>query len=115
MEGVKSEINLHDLAKIDIRVGEILCVIDIGESDRLVKLYVDFGEFKRTILVGIKGERDNIKDIEGIQALFVVNIKPKVIMGVESEGMLLSIGYKEIICPLLAIPEKSTRNGLRVS
>ena len=63
---VKENINIDVLDKIDIRVGTIKLVEDVEKSDKLVKLSVDFGEFTRTILVGMKGERDNPKEIEGI-------------------------------------------------
>ncbi len=86
---VKANINMDVLDKIDIRVGTIKLVEDVEKSDKLVKLSVDFGEFTRTILVGMKGERDNPKEIEGKQALFVVNLAPKKMAGEVSEGMLL--------------------------
>ncbi|EKO1913242.1 tRNA-binding protein [Clostridium botulinum] len=111
---VKENINIDVLDKIDIRVGTIKLVEDVEKSDKLVKLSVDFGEFTRTILVGMKGERDNPKEIEGKQALFVVNLPPKKMAGEVSEGMLFDIGYADGIIPVLAQPEKPTPNGTRV-
>ncbi|CBZ02445.1 tRNA-binding protein [Clostridium botulinum] len=111
---VKANINMDVLDKIDIRVGTIKLVEDVEKSDKLVKLSVDFGEFTRTILVGMKGERDNPKEIEGKQALFVVNLAPKKMAGEVSEGMLFDIGYADGIIPVLAQPEKPTPNGTRV-
>ncbi|APH22811.1 tRNA-binding domain protein [Clostridium botulinum] len=111
---VKANINMDVLDKIDIRVGTIKLVEDVEKSDKLVKLSVDFGEFTRTILVGMKGERDNPKEIEGKQALFVVNLAPKKMAGEVSEGMLFDIGYADGIIPVLAQPEKSIPNGTRV-
>ncbi|MBY6798450.1 tRNA-binding protein [Clostridium botulinum] len=111
---VKANINMDVLDKIDIRVGTIKLVEDVEKSDKLVKLSVDFGEFTRTILVGMKGERDNPKEIEGKQALFVVNLPPKKMAGEVSEGMLFDIGYADGIIPVLAQPEKPTPNGTRV-
>lgn len=102
---VKANINMDVLEKIDIRVGTIKLVEDVEKSDKLVKLSVDFGEFTRTILVGMKGERDNPKEIEGKQALFVVNLAPKKMAGEVSEGMLFDIGYDDGIIPVLAQPE----------
>ncbi|NEZ75720.1 tRNA-binding protein [Clostridium botulinum] len=99
---VKANINMDVLDKIDIRVGTIKLVEDVEKSDKLVKLSVDFGEFTRTILVGMKGERDNPKEIEGKQALFVVNLPPKKMAGEVSEGMLFDIGYADGIIPVLA-------------
>ncbi|MBU5299572.1 tRNA-binding protein [Clostridium sporogenes] len=111
---VKENINMDVLDKIDIRVGTIKLVEDVEKSDKLVKLSVDFGEFTRTILVGMKGERDNPKEIEGKQALFVVNLPPKKMAGEVSEGMLFDIGYADGIIPVLAQPEKPIPNGTRV-
>ena len=111
---VKENINIDVLDKIDIRVGTIKLVEDVEKSDKLVKLSVDFGEFTRTILVGMKGERDNPKEIEGKQALFVVNLPPKKMAGEVSEGMLFDIGYADGIIPVLSQPEKPTPNGTRV-
>lgn len=109
---VKPTINYQDLDKVDIRVGLIEKVEDIEKSDKLVKLTVDFGEFTRTILVGMKQERANPKEIEGKQALFVVNLAPRHMMGEISEGMILDIGYGNGIIPVLACPEKRVPNGV---
>ena|SRR3989344_8129419 len=108
---VKPLIRFEDLEKVDIRVGRIEKVEDIPDSDKLVRLTVDFSEFKRTILVGMKKERENPQEIEGKQALFVVNLQPKKMMGELSEGMLFDIGYPNEITPVLALPEKEVPNG----
>ena len=110
---VKPNITLDVLDKIDIRVGTIISVEDIKNSNKLVKLSVDFGDFMRTILVGMKGERENPKEIEGKQALFVVNLAPKKMAGELSEGMLFDIGYVDGIVPVLAQPEQAVPNGTR--
>lgn len=110
---VKPNIDIELLEKIDIRVGTILSVEDVEKSNKLVKLTVDFGSFQRTILVGMKGERDNPKEIEGQQALFVVNLAPRKMAGEVSEGMLFDIGYADGIIPVLAQPEKPVPNGTR--
>lgn len=114
MKEIKAEIKMKDLDKIDIRVGTIETVEDVPASDRLIKMTVDFGAFKRTILVGMKKERDNPKEVEGKQALFVVNLAPREMFGIESHGMLWDIGYEDGIIPVLAMPEKPVPNGTRV-
>jgi tRNA-binding protein len=111
---VKPNITLDELNKIDIRVGTIKLVEDIEKSSKLVRLTVDFGDFMRTILVGMKGERDNPKEIEGLQALFIVNLASKKMAGETSEGMLFDIGYADGIIPVLAQPETPVPNGTRV-
>ena len=101
------------MERVDIRVGRILAVEDIEGSEKLVRLMVDFGDFKRKILVGMKKERKDTKEIEGRQALFVVNLESKEMMGEVSEGMLFDIGYADGITPILAVPEKEVPNGAR--
>lgn len=110
----KPTISYDDLSKVDIRVGTIEKVKDIEKSDKLVRLVVNFGDKKRNILVGMKKERKNPKEIEGLQALFVVNIEPREMMGEMSEGMLFDIGYEDDIIPVLALPEKPVPPGTRV-
>lgn len=109
---VKPNIGMDVLEQIDIRVGLILQVEDVPKSEKLVKLTVDFGEFQRTILVGMKKERENPKEIEGKQALFVVNLAPRKMAGEISEGMIFDIGYENGIIPVLAQPEKPVPNGV---
>lgn len=110
---VKEIIGLDILEKIDIRVGTIKIVEDVPKSNKLIKLTVDFGEFERCILAGMKGERENPKEIEGLQALFIVNLPPRKMAGEISEGMLFDIGYADGIVPVLAQPEKPVPNGTR--
>lgn len=110
---VKPTISFDLLDKIDIRVGTIELVEDIQGSDKLVRLVVDFGDHKRRILAGLKQERPNPREIEGRQALFVVNLEPKKMMGEISEGMLFDIGYADGVTPVLAVPEKGVPAGTR--
>jgi tRNA-binding protein len=113
MSVVKPLIKFEDLEKIDVRVGRIEKVEEVVGSDKLIKLIVDFGEFKRQILVGMKKERENPKEVEGKQALFVVNLEPKKMAGEVSEGMLFDVGYADGITPVLAVPEKPVPDGVR--
>ena len=110
---IKPAISFDILEKIDIRVGTIELVENVQGSDKLVRLIVDFGDHKRKILVGMKQERQDPKGIEGKQALFVVNLVPKKMMGEISEGMLFDIGYYDGLTPVLAIPENPIPNGTR--
>ena len=106
-------ISLDILDSIDVRVGTIERVDDIEGSDKLVKLTVNFGDHRRSILAGMKQERDDPREIEGLQALFVVNLEPKKMMGEVSEGMLFDLGYADGVTPALAVPEKSVPDGCR--
>ena len=110
---IKPVIPYEVLQQIDIRVGTIVDVQDIAKSDKLVRLIVDFGNHSRSILVGMKAERAESAEIVGEQALFVVNLEPKKMMGEMSEGMLFDIGYADGIMPALAKPERLVPNGAR--
>ena len=111
---VKPPIAFTALDQIDVRVGTIVSVQDVRGSDKLVKLTVDFGDQLRTILAGMKQEREDPRESTGKQALFVVNLEPKKMLGEVSEGMLFDIGYADGITPVLAIPEREVPNGTRV-
>lgn len=109
----KPTISIDVLDKIDVRVGTIELVEEVEGSGKLVRLIVDFGDDKRSVLAGMRKERQNPKEIEGKQALFVVNLEPRKIMGEVSEAMLFDIGYADGIRPVLAVPESPVPNGTR--
>ena len=110
---VKPVVGIEALEALDIRVGTIERVEEIPGSEKLMKLSVNFGDHSRTILVGIKKERENPREIEGRQALFVLNLKPRKMAGEISEGMLFDIGYADGVIPVLSVPERRVRNGTR--
>jgi tRNA-binding protein len=110
---VKPVVPREALEAIDIRVGTIVLAEDVPKSSKLVRLTVDFGDHRRRILAGLKQERANPKELLGRQALFVVNLEPKPMMGEVSEGMLFDIGYADGVAPALAVPEREVPNGVR--
>ena len=110
---VKPSISFEVFQKVDIRVGTIESVEPVERADKLVKLRVDLGDHQRHILAGIKTERLDPSEIIGRQALFVVNLEPREMMGEVSEGMLFDLGYADDITPVLAVPERPVPNGVR--
>jgi tRNA-binding protein len=110
---VKPAVTIAALEALDIRVGTIERVEEVPRSDKLMKLIVNFGDHSRTILAGIKKERRNPREIEGRQALFVVNLEPRKMAGEISEGMLFDIGFADGITPVLSVPERAVPNGTR--
>ncbi len=110
---IKPAIRTDVLEQIDIRVGTILRVEDVPAADALVALRVSFGDHERTIVAGLKKERENPREIEGKQALFVVNLEPRKMRGVLSEGMLFDLGYADDVLPALAVPERPVPDGTR--
>ena len=110
---IKETISFDDFEKLDIRVGTITSVSEVAKSKKLMKLIVDFGDHTRSILAGIKQERDNPEEIEGKQALFVLNLADRKMAGEVSQGMLFDIGYSDNITPCFAVPEKPVPDGSR--
>ena len=102
-----------DLDKLDIRVGTIRQVLEVPTSDKLLQLIVTFGDHERSILSGMKKERPDPAVLVGRQALFVVNLAPRKMAGLVSEGMLFDIGYADGIVPVLATPEVAVPDGSR--
>jgi tRNA-binding protein len=110
---IKPAVTIASLEALDIRVGTIERVEEVPRSDKLMKLIANFGDHSRTILAGIKKERGNPREIEGRQALFVVNLEPRKMAGEISEGMLFDIGFADGVTPVLAVPERAVPNGTR--
>jgi tRNA-binding protein len=110
---VKQTVAFAALEALDIRVGTIQKVQEVARSEKLMKLTVNFGDHSRSILAGIKRERSNPGEIEGKQALFVLNLEPRKMAGEISEGMLFDIGYADGVTPVLAMPEKPVPDGTR--
>ncbi len=88
-------ISLDQFKEADIRVGTVVVCESIENADRLLRLEVDFGELgTRQILSGI-AEYVTPYDMVGKQLLFITNLEPRTIRGLESNGMLLAVGEGE--------------------
>ena len=110
---IKETVTFEDFEKLDIRAGTITAVQDVANSNKLMKLVVDFGDHTRSILAGIKQERLDPREIEGKQALFVVNLAERKMAGEISQGMLFDIGYADGLTPCLLVPERPVPDGAR--
>ena len=110
---IKPSITADVLEKIDIRAGTILAVDDVPGSDKLLQLRVSFGDHERIILSGMKQERANPQELVGRQTLFVVNLEPRKMRGIVSQGMLFDLGFADGIQPVLATPESPVPDGTR--
>jgi methionyl-tRNA synthetase len=85
-------IKLEDFKKIDIVVGKILSAEKIPETDKLLKLSVDIGEdTPRTIVSGISLYFPDCSVLVGKKCMFVANLEPRIIRGIESKGMLFAV------------------------
>ncbi len=85
-------ISIEDFKKVDIRVGEILSVEKVLDTDKLLKLSVDLGEEKpRQIISGIAAYFSGIDVLIGKKCVFVANLETRIIRGLESQGMILAV------------------------
>ena len=88
LPAIKETINYDTFSKLDLRVAEILAAEPIPKSNKLVKLSVDLGIDKRTILAGIARHYEP-DTLVGKKIVVVANLKPRKMMGYESQGMVL--------------------------
>jgi methionyl-tRNA synthetase len=91
----KEQISIDDIRKLDLRVAKILHVERVPKSRKLLKLTIDLDTEQRTIVAGIGEKMDDITLLVGKQIAVVVNLKPAVLMGIESQGMVLAANTPE--------------------
>ena len=87
---VKTATNINEFDKTDIRVGTVLECGPVKKSDRLLQFRIDDGMGGRTILSGIAQSYPDPSVLVGKQVLFIANFPPRKMMGIESQGMILS-------------------------
>lgn len=104
-------ITIDVLKQLDIRIGKIVVAEPIEGSEKLLKLQVDFGEFKRQILSGIAKFYTPV-ELVGKECPFIVNLEPRMMMGLESQGMLLAAGVDG--SAVLLHPDKEVPEGAKV-
>lgn len=105
-------ISYKDFSKIEIRIGTVKAAELIPETDKLIKCRIDFGEFgTRTIVSGI-AEWKKPEELVGKQLPYVVNLAPRTLRGVESEGMLLAASDEDGVALLL--PEREIPPGTKL-
>ena len=109
----KETIEFEDFTKLDIRVGTILEAEKVAKTKKLLKLKVDVGIDIRTIVSGI-AESFSPENIIGQQVSVLVNLAPRKIRGVESQGMILMTDTPDGKLAFVA-PEKAVKNGQEVS
>lgn len=105
----KPRISIDDLSKIEVRVGVVQSAERVPETDKLLRLVVDFGEEggARQIISGIAAYVPETGSLVGRQLLFVTNLEPRTIRGLESNGMLFAVGTGEsfaFLTPDRAVP-----------
>ena len=106
------EVSYDDFAKLDIRIGTVVAAELVPETDKLIKCAVDFGELGvRTIVSGI-AEWKKPEELVGRQFPYVVNLAPRVLRGVESQGMLIAASDQSGVA--LLSPERVLLSGTKL-
>jgi methionyl-tRNA synthetase len=106
-------ISIDDFAKVELKTAEVLEVEKVEGADKLLKLQIKVGEENRQIVAGI-AEHYSPEELVGKKIVVVANLKPAVIRGVESNGMLLAVSTKDSVT--LVTPEDTdVPSGLRIS
>ena len=109
------KVSFNDWEKLELRVGQILEVEDIEGADKLYKFTVDLGSEigERTICAGIK-EHYSKEELKGKKISVFVNLEPKKLRGIESQGMILAACTGDESKVILVIPEKDIEVGSRI-
>lgn len=106
-------INIEEFKKIELKLGKILNVEKVPDTDKLLKLTVDLGEENpRTIVSGIAEYFPEENTLINKKVMFVANLEPRVIKGIESQGMILALSSEEGGFSLL-IPESDLPSGTK--
>lgn len=106
-------ISYDDFAKLEIKIGTITAVSVVEGADKLLKLIVDIGEEKpRQIVSGIREFIPDIQVLVGAQCPFLVNLEPRTIRGLESQGMILAPSNEEAFA--LLHPSRPLNSGSKV-
>ena len=112
-EPIEGQSTIDDFAKLDIRVGTILECQKVPKSDKLLQFKIDDGLGGRTILSGIAKSYPNPEELVGLQILFVANFPPRKMMGIESQGMIMSAVDQDGKLVVTSVSKK-VANGSRV-
>jgi methionyl-tRNA synthetase len=107
------EIDFKEWEKIDLRVGEISKVEEIKGADKLYKLTVNIGKENRTVCAGIK-EYYSKEDLKGKKIILFTNLKPRMMRGIESQGMILAAVNEDESKVVLISPSEDIENGAKV-
>ena len=108
MSEEKPIITFDDFIKLDIRIGTVIEAEKVPNSSKLLKLIIDFGDFKRQILAGI-GTKYSPEDLQGKQIPVIVNLAPRKMAGLESQGMIMAVGDNDV--EALLFPTEVVKSG----
>lgn len=105
-------ISVDDFLKVELKVGTVLEAEEVEGSEKLIKLKVDLGEEEpRQVLAGVK-QWYSPDDFKGKQVVVVANLEPRMMMGLESQGMMLAADSED--GPIFLAPPKHVSPGTKV-
>lgn len=106
-------ISYDEFKKLDARLGKILLAEAVPDADKLIRFEIDFGEEKpRQILSAIR-EWYTPEELVGKMGLFVINLAPRIIRGLESQGMLMAVDGIDG-APVFLVPDREVKPGSKV-
>lgn len=109
-----NEITIEDFKKLKAQIGKVLVAEAVPDSDKLIRFELDFGDgTPRQILSGIREWYPEPEKLVGKMLLFVTNLAPRKIRGLESNGMLMAIDGIDG-APVFLVPEKDVLPGTTV-
>ena len=112
ISGTDDQISIEAFQKVQLKVAKILEAERVSKSNKLLKLQVDLGTEQRQIIAGI-GKKYAPDDVIGKTIVVVVNLKPAKLMGIESQGMVLAAGGKDVF-GLVTFEEEGIEPGTQV-
>lgn len=114
MPDVPDLIQFDDFAKLRLRVGVVTAAEAHPNADKLIVLQVDLGDERRQIVAGLRGYYEP-EALVGRQIVVVANLAPRMMRGVESQGMLLAASTADRGEVIFLTPERSIAAGSVVS
>jgi len=106
-------ITYEDFKKVELKVAKILSAERVEGSDKLIKLSLELGNEQRQIVAGI-GKAYEPESLAGLEIAVITNLEPRVLMGIESNGMLLAASVGDDGEPVLIIPQKEVPPGVEI-
>jgi methionine--tRNA ligase beta chain len=104
---------IDDFLKVDLRVATVISAEAHPQADKLIVLQVDLGDHQRQIIAGIRGHYEPAA-LVGSQIIVVANLAPRVMRGLESNGMLLAASTADRSAVVVLRPERAVPPGTRV-
>lgn len=110
----KTYVSYDEFKKLDMRIGTIRVIEPVEGADKLLKCHIDFGEPElRQIVSGIREFFPEYEKLIGKQVLYIINLEPRTIRGVDSNGMLMAVDGKDGK-PVFLIPGGDIDTGSKV-